>query len=518
MTASRLAILFLLLLPLAAQPDIDSVVQRARTEFDVPGIAVAIVHEGRLVMAKGYGVGRLDTGEPVTPKTLFGVASNTKAFTSAALAILVDEGKLAWDDRVVDRLPSFQMSDPYVSREMRIRDLLIHNSGLALGAGDLMYFPESNFTSAEILARLRHVPLSTSFRSRYAYDNILYLAAGAVIEAVSGKTWDTFIHDRILDPLGMTMTVTNMKALATRSGVALPHAPGDDGKLRQLNHSSLDNNSPAASIQSSVEEMSRWVMLQLNEGQLEGKRIFSARQSREMWSPQTIIPVSTPPKPLAGLKSNFQAYGLGWNLTDYRGEKIVSHTGGLFGMVSRVTMVPSKKLGVIVLTNQENGAAFNAITWTAIDHYLNAPPTDWVAAQKESLELRKTEAAKKVAGEASKRNADSKPSLPLASYAGRYRDAWYGDVIVDETGGRLAMRFTHSPSLNGLLEHFQYDTFIARWGDRTMNADAYVTFTLSAEGTIERVRMKAVSPLTDFSFDFHHLDLKPIAKDAPAYD
>jgi hypothetical protein len=271
-------------------------------------------------------------------------------------------------------------------------------------------------------------------------------------------------------------------------------------------------------MQSSVEEMSRWVMLQLNEGELDGKRIFSARQSREMWSMQTIIAVGTPPKPLAAMKANFAGYGLGWNLNDYRGEKIVSHTGGLFGMVSRVTMIPSKKLGVIVLTNQEAGAAFNAITYTVLDHYLNAPSTDWVAAQKEALDARKAEAAKKVAGEASKRNAQSKPSLPLSSYAGRYRDAWYGDIIVEESAGTLKMRFTHSPSLNGTMEHFQYDTFIARWTDRTMNADAYVTFTLSPEGSIEQVKMKAVSPLTDFSFDFHHLDLKPVAKDAPPYD
>jgi CubicO group peptidase (beta-lactamase class C family) len=518
MTASRLAILPLLFLPVLAQPNLDTVAERARTEFDVPGIAVAIVHDGKMVFAKGYGVRRLDTGEPVTPKTLFGVASNTKAFTAAALAILVDEKKLAWDDRVIDRLPSFQMSDPYVSREMRVRDLLIHNSGLALGAGDLMYFPESTFTSDEVYARLRHVPLSTSIRSRYAYDNILYLVAGKLIETVGGKPWDVFIRERILDPLGMTQTALSVKTLASRTDVALPHAPGDDGKLRQLNHASMDNNAPAAAIQSSVGEMSRWVMLQLNQGELDGKRIFSERQSREMWSMQTIIPVATPPKPLAGLQANFAGYGLGWNLADYRGEKVVSHTGGLFGMVSRVTMIPSKKLGVIVLTNQENGAAFNAITYTVVDHYLGAPATDWVAAQKQALDQRKAEALKKVESEASKRNAASRPSLPQSAYAGRYRDAWYGDVIVEESNGKLAMRFTHSPSLDGVLEHFQYDTFIARWGGRTMNADAFVTFTLSAEGSIDRVRMKAVSPLTDFSFDFHHLDLKPVAKDAPAYD
>lgn len=518
MTAPRLAFLPLLILPLLAQPQLDSVVQRARTDFDVPGIAVAIVHEGKMVFAKGYGVSRLDTSAPVTSKTLFGVASNTKAFTAAALAILVDEGKLAWDDRVIDRLPSFQMSDPYVSREMRIRDLLIHNSGLALGAGDLMYFPEGTLSEDEVYSRLRHVPLSTSFRSRYAYDNILYLVAGKVIEKVSGKTWAAFLRERILDPIGMSQTVLSVRHLDARPDVALPHAPGDDGKLQQLKHSSMDNNAPAAAMQSSVEEMSRWVMLQLNEGELDSKRIFSARQAREMWSMQTIIPVGTPPKPLAALKANFAGYGLGWNLNDYRGEKVVSHTGGLFGMVSRVTMIPSKKLGVIVLTNQENGAAFNAITYTVLDHYLNAPPTDWVAAQKEALDARKAEAAKKVAGEASKRNARSNPSLPLSAYAGRYRDPWYGDIIVEESAGTLRMRFTHSPSLNGTMEHFQYDTFIARWTDRTMNADAYVTFTLSPEGTIEQVKMKAVSPLTDFSFDFHHLNLKPVAKDAPPYD
>lgn len=217
------------------------------------------------------------------------------------------------------------------------------------------------------------------------------------------------------------------------------------------------------------------------------------------------------------MRPNFSAYGLGWGLNDYRGWKIVSHTGGLAGLVSRVTMVPDLKLGMVVLTNQEAGGAFQAVTYTVLDHYFQAPPTDWVQAYLAAATKRETDADEVLKKAAAKRNADSRPSLPLAGYACRYRDAWYGDVVVEEQGGKLAIRFTHTPGLAGELEHWQYDTFVARWRDRTMLADAYVTFSLKPDGAIDQVKMAPVSPLTDFSYDFQDLLLKPVPAGTPPF-
>jgi CubicO group peptidase (beta-lactamase class C family) len=499
-----------------AQPNLDAVVEWTLKQFDVPGMAVGIIQDGKVVVAKGYGVRKLGDPAPVSARTLFGIASNTKAFTSAAIAILVDEKKLEWDQRVVDVLPWFQMSDPYVTREMRIRDLLPHRSGLALGAGDLMIF-DGDLTAREVIRRLRFVPLSTSFRSRYAYDNILYPVAGAVIEQASGKPWAQFIRERIFQPLGMTHSYTSVNDVPAGADIAEPHAPVD-GALRTIPPMKLDSSAPAGAIQSPVEDMLKWVDMQLHEGQYPGGRLFTAAQSREMWTPHISIPISDPPRELAALKPNFQAYALGWVTYDYRGQRIVTHTGGLNGMVTRVTLVPEKKLGIVVLTNQQEGAAFSAVTMTILDHYLGAPPADWVAAYGAVRKARVDRARDEVAKAASIRNAESKPSLPLGLYAGRYRDPWYGDVLVEEKDRKLWMRFTHSPALTGVLEHFQYDTFIARWKDRAMDADAYVTFSLNPDGSIERVKMRAVSPLTDFSYDFHDLALTPAPKDTPAYD
>jgi CubicO group peptidase (beta-lactamase class C family) len=505
-------LLLLIAFGAAAQPDLDGTVHRVLKEFDVPGIAVGVIHKSKIQVSKGYGVRRLGDPAPVTARTLFGIASNTKAFTAAALAILVDEKKISWDQRVIDVLPSFQMSDPYVTREMRIRDLLVHRSGLALGAGDLLYFPDSDFTAKDVLQRLRHVPLTTSFRSKYAYDNILYVVAGAVIEQASGKSWAGFLQERIFAPLGMTRTWAGVGDVPEGEDIAVPHAPSG-GKLIPIARTTFTSAAPAGAIQSSLDDMFKWVNVQLDEGEYSGKRLFSAAQSLEMWTPHIFIPISpTRPKELASLKPNFQAYALGWNTYDYRGERIVYHTGGLNGMVTRVTLVPEKKLGIMVFTNQQEGGAFQAVTMSVLDHYLGAPRNDWVSAFSAARKRQVNEAKEKVAKAASERNAGSKPSLPLAKYAGTYRDGWYGDVVVEETNGTLTMRFTHSPALTGPLEHFQYDTFIARWIDRSQDADAYVTFSLNPDGSIERVKMKAVSPLTDFSYDFHDLKLTPAGK------
>jgi CubicO group peptidase (beta-lactamase class C family) len=515
--ASAAAAFCALALPLLAQDYLDKVVDHARKEFNVPGIAVAVVKDGKPVVLKGYGIRRLGDPAPVTPHTIFGIASNSKVFTSAALAMLVDEGQLDWDDRVVDRLPGFQMSDAYVTREMRIRDLLCHRSGLTLGAGDLMFWPASDLTSSQIIYRIRFVPLGASFRSAYAYDNILYNVAGAVIQQISGKSWSEFIQERFFAPLNMRDSKTSVRDIDASTDAVAPHAL-DEGKLRALEHMPLDNNAPAGAILSSVDDMSRWVIALLNKGALDnGKRLFSERQARILWTPLTILRLADAQPELADVQPHFIDYAMGEVLQDYRGHILVWHTGGLQGMVSIVAMLPELNAGVVVLTNQEEVGAFQSIANTILDHYLGAPQKDWVAAFA-AVKKRQTEEAEKMVREAAaKRDPSSKPSLPLDSYAGRYRDPWYGDIVVEKKGEGLGIRFTHTPGLTGKLEHWQQDTFVARWDDRSLLADAYITFSLNPDGTIERAKMKAVSPLTDFSFDFQDLVLKPVAKKAAPY-
>lgn len=494
-----------------APQDLDAYAARILKEFEVPGLAIAIVKDGKVVLAKGYGVRKLGEPKLVDENTLFGIASNTKAFTAALLAMLVDEGKISWDDPVIKHLPGFQLYDPYVTREMTIRDLLTHRSGLGLGAGDLLWWPPTDFSRDELVRRLRFIKPASSFRSRYAYDNVLYMVAGQVITAVTGKSWDDFIEERIFAPLGMTTSNTSVRIFSSSVDVATPHAKFD-GRVQTISPQPLDNVAPCGAINSSVAEMARWLIAQLNRGAIsENNRLFSERQSREMWSAQTILPLNDPPPHLAPLRANFAAYGLGWGLTEYRGFKTVSHTGGLLGYVSRVTLVPDLNLGVVVLTNQQSGGAFQSLTYRVLDHYMNAPATDWIAAYKKSEDMGEARAAQVAKGQAANRAADSKPSLPLAKYAGRYTDAWYGDMMISLENDKMVLRFAHTPLLVGDLEHWQYDTFIARWRDRSLEADAFVSFALKPDGSIEQVKMVAASPLTDFSFDFHDLLFVPAA-------
>jgi len=496
----------------AVPPGIDALVSRIMKAFEVPGLAVAIVKDGRVALAKGYGVKRLGDPAPVDAETLFGIASNTKVVTATALGLLVEEGKLSWDAPVVDYLPWFMMSDPYVTRELSIRDLLVHRSGLGLGAGDLLWWPESTYNRREVAQRLRYIKPAASFRSAYAYDNVLYLVAGEVIQAVSGLTWEDFVAERILKRVGMTGSNVRHSAAAEGGNVATPHARVE-GAVRPIKPFTSDNTNPAGGINAGAADMAKWMLVRLARGKLaDGTALYSERTAREIDTPVTIQPNYPPPAELAALKSNFSAYALGVGVRDYRGQRVLTHTGGLPGYVSIVTLLPERNLGVAVLTNAESTNAFSALTWTIMDHDLGAPATDWAGAYLK-LQARSDAAMAKSLGEsAAARDASSKPSLPVAKYAGIYADAWYGDVAIEEAGGKLVMRFTRTLALVGDMEHWQYDTFIVRWRDRELRADAYVTFALNPDGSVERAKMEAVSPETDFSFDFHDLDLRPARK------
>ncbi|MGH7581412.1 MAG: serine hydrolase [Gemmatimonadales bacterium] len=509
----------LLATPLAAQnapPNFDGYVRRVMETFTVPGLSVAIVKDGKVVLAKGYGVRGMKAPAPVDHNTRFGIASNTKLFTATALALLVEEGKLEWDAPVSRYLPWFAMYDPYVTRELSVRDLLVHRSGLGLGAGDLLWWPPSTYDRKEIARRLRFIPPATSFRSAYAYDNVLYTVAGEVIEAVSGQTWEEFVRTRILAKVGMTESDVLHSAAGRGGNVAGTHAEVE-GTVRAIAPFLSDNTNPAGGIMSGASDMAKWMMVQLDSGKVAGgERLFAPATTTQLWREVTPMPIGDPPEGLPHLRAHMAGYALGLNVRDYRGRTLLQHTGGLPGYVSKVAMIPEIRLGVAVLTNQESGVAFESIVYQVLDHYLGAKAPDYPALYQRLVRKGQTELRALAQKASATRDSASGPSLPLARYAGTYRDAWYGDVGITVEGKGLAIRFSESPALVGDMIHWQHDTWLVRWRDRELRADAYATFALNYDGSIERLRMVPSSPAVDFSFDFQDLELRPVKGKAGA--
>ncbi len=489
---------------------IDSLTELVLKTFDVPGIAVGVVKDGKLIHTKGYGVRSLRTMQKVDENTLFGVASNTKAFTAAALGMLVDEKKITWDDKVADYIPGFRLYSPYVSSEFTIRDLLTHRSGLGLGAGDLMMFPDSSsFTKEEIIHNLRYLKQVSGFRTKYDYDNLLYIVAGEVVAKVSGKSWEDFIESRFLQPLEMTATAVSMKRVKNKSNIIDPHAPVN-GKVQALTIDWSETANAAGGLVSNVTDLSKWIVVQMDHGKYgNGKQLFSDEVHEEMWTPQTIIPAQAAPP----YNTHFASYGLGWFLSDVKGYKQVTHTGGLAGVVTQITLLPELKLGIIVLTNQQSGAAFTAITNTIKDSYLGIPAMDRVKQMHDRV-LRGQAEAKKITDQIEKdietqqKVVAAKPVLSL--FTGTYRDPWFGNVVISLQNGKMRLQSIRSPRLRGDVSYYRGNTFIVKWDDRSFDADAYVMFSLDMDGKPSAMKMKAISPLTDFSFDFHDLELTRI--------
>ena len=507
------AALLLPALPLAAQAapkEVDAYVTQALKRFGQPGVGIAVVQDGKVVFAQGWGVRKVGEPAPVTGETMFQIASNSKAVTSAALAILVDDGKLKWDDPVTDYLPWFRLGgDAYITREMTIRDLLCHRSGLSLGAGDLLWW-FGDFDREEIARRLRYITPATSFRTHYAYDNVLFIVAGEVVKAASGMSWDDFVRTRIFQPLGMRHVNTSVRDFRPGDNVAVPHARVNTaGAMEPIGWDTVDNIGAGAAVNASVADWAKWLMVQLDSGRVDAThRLWQAEQTRALWNPEINIPVSVPAPPFTALRANFSGYALGWQVRDYRGLKLVTHTGGLAGMLSRVFMVPEKRLGIVVFTNGETNA-FNALGWWVLDYYLGAPRTDWVAAYSQAGDETLTRDRAFEDSATAARHADVGPSLPLDKLAGRYTDAWYGDVTLAVEHGHLVLHWSRSPGLTADLEHWQYDTFRARMRVKYA-ADAFVTFQLTPEGTVDRMLLAPFLPSTDFSFDYQDLLFHPV--------
>ncbi|MDH4049209.1 MAG: serine hydrolase [Gammaproteobacteria bacterium] len=488
---------------------IEKTIARTMEEFQLPGMAVSIVYQGKLYYSAGHGIVETGTHQPVDDRTLFQIASLSKAFTAATLAILADDGKLDWDDPVIDFLPEFRMSDPWVTREFTIRDLLTHRSGLPLGAGDLLLFPQTNSTREDIILALRYLKPASSFRSEFAYDNLLYIIAGEVVARTSGISFEEFLEQRLLFPLGMrdcTATLARVDGAAVK---ATPHVL-TDGKHETTLSLESSLGSAAGGINCSARSMATWMSFILNKGlTAEGEQLISGDNFSQLLKPVTLLPGSGYVVEHTG--SYLNAYALGWGVSTFYGQPMLSHSGGLWGMTTFIVLLPEQNLGVFVTNNLLSPAPRAAVN-DIVDQFLKGiskdTGKDWIAIVAEASSGRRSDAAAAVAEAEASRTADSKPSLPLDAYVGTYRDPWYGNIEITTTDDdRLHFQSGRSETLSGRLEHFQFDTFIARWSDRKLNADAYVSFSLSPTGEVERIRMKAVSPTTDFSFDFHDLDL-----------
>jgi CubicO group peptidase (beta-lactamase class C family) len=512
--------------PAAAAPpaDLEARVNALLDSFGAPGASVAIVEDGEVTFARGFGVTDLEDPVPVTADTNFAIGSVTKAFTAAGLAILVDDGKIGWDDPVIDHMPEFRMADAWITREMTVRDLLVHRSGLGLGAGDLLFVPRSDLTRADVVERLGHIPLENDFRGSYAYDNILYMVAGRLIEKVSGQDWEAFTTERILRPAGMARATTRNDDRGDERLIADPHARIDGpirgmGTMERLDDRLIVSQvaAPAGGIAASANDMARWIEAQLALGDLPDTgtadaRLFSEEQAREMWSPVVLMPEPGFPAPLDRTEPLFNTYALGWNVRDYQGSRVIMHGGGVYGSITRLILLPEQDVGIFLATNSEEAGLLTGLQFELIDHYLGIEGNDWSAEFGKFIDDYFSDAARALAAPES-RPADVGPSRPLSAYAGRYKDPWFGTIAITEQDGALKVDYPHWQGVTATLEHWQYDTFVTRYDEEGFEP-AYVTFQLDAEGAVDRITMKAVSPVADFSWDYRDLLFTPVASDS----
>jgi len=490
---------------------------------DQPALGVAVVKDGATVLARGYGVKVQGKPARADEHTLFAIASNTKNVTAAALAILVDEGKVKWDEPVRTYLPGFTLSDPYIGEHITVRDTLSHRAGFGLGAGDLLFWPNSDRTRAEVLAQAAFVPIEDGFRARYHYCNLMFVVAGAVLEAVSGMSWEAFIQTRILDKVGMTETVP-LARLADASKSALPHGRVGpplryQGAMTQIAKSIVevwnwDSAAAAGGICTTPTDWAKWIAVRLNDGKLpDGTRLYSEDAAREMYRPNVIVGSSAGPTAELPNRSIASTYAMGLQVQDYRGERIASHGGGSPGGISATVLIPGRKTGFSVFSNAEESFLLRALRSGITDICMDKVDVDWIA---DSKKLEAEGNAKSIAAAAeidAKQAAGAPPSMPLDAYAGTWRDPWYGDIVIaPRTEGRgrnrksgLWLSFTHTPALQGWLEPYDGETFRTRFPDKR-EEDAFVTFSiLTAKPATATV--KGVSPDIDFSYDYQDLRL-----------
>jgi CubicO group peptidase (beta-lactamase class C family) len=508
--------------PVKAQPveisveELNQFIQDVSNEFNVPGIAVAVIKDQRIVYERGFGLRNIETRKPVDRHTKFCIASITKSFTATSLEILADRGKLKLDDRVIDHLSWFHMSDPYVTREMRVRDLLAHRSGLGQHAGDLLFVPETTYSNREVVERLGELPVASGFRDSFSYENAMFAVASLVVEQTSGESYADFVRNHIFAPLRMSDAVINAAHLGPADNFAAAYEPRFDAQLEAIPPMAWENNPGAAGIYASIDDMAKWTKMQLSIADEKragsAPHLISEAAQRRMWS--MLIPIDIDPAATPDLKPaqpNFLGYGEGWYLSDYQGHRTVWHGGEFPGTVSLLTLLPESHLGIVVLTNQESDNALNAITLHVIDEYLQSartePKTDWLKAFLDAEHQSQARMAATKRSEKMPEPSNSDPPADLKRFAGLYRDRWYGDIAIDLEQDGLRVLFTHSPRLIGSMQPIGDRKFLVTWDDRTLKADAIMEFDVDKAGTAISARMSRASSEVSKAYDYQDLQL-----------
>ncbi len=510
--AASIVILFLFSFTFAqiSDAELDRLIKETQKTFDVPGMSVGIIKDGKVIYQKGHGVASLKTNRAMNSETLVGIASNSKGFTGTALAMLADEGKLNWDDKVIKFIPEFKMYEDYVTKEITVKDLITHRSGLGLGQGDLMFFPEGGtYTIKDIIHNVRYLKPEHSFRNTMDYNNIMFIVAGEVITRASGMSWAEFIEQRILRPVGMTDSYGSYNRAQKISNKIDAHAPVS-GKAIAVPHDWNETANAAGGIMSNIPDMLTWAEFLINGFKTkEGKQLVSNKQIQQLWQIQQPAPVPASLK--SAYDTDFYGYGLGWFISDVKGHKQIQHTGGLIGTVTQFTVIPDLKLGIVVLTNQQSGAAFNTITNTVKDSYLGIPERNWLKTYGDRMAKVNAGFDKEKAdiyAKAAEFQKDKKSQIDFKSVSGTYHDAWFGDVDLIKEGRKLRIVSRTSPRLKGELIPYSADSYIAKWDDRSYDADALITFDYDTAGKAKSLKIKPISGITDFSFDFEDLDLQ----------
>lgn len=483
---------------LQAQSSLDELedyYKQALEDWEVPGMAVAIIQNDSLILSEGYGVSDINTGAKVDDKTLFAIASNTKAFTAAGIGILVDQGKVEWDDKVIDHLPWFRMYSPYVTQEMTVRDLLCHRSGLKTFSGDLLWYG-SEYDRREVVERARHLEPEYGFREQFGYSNIMYLAAGLVIETVSGMSWDAFIKKHFFEPLDMERTITSTRDLENFDNVAAPHNNLDEGIIA-IDYLNWDNIAPAGSIISCVSDVKNWIKLQLQNGVFKNDTIFSKRVQHEMWSQHTPLSVSPYSRKMYP-STHFKSYGMGWSLFDYHGRKVVTHNGGYDGMISQTVLLPEEKAGFVILTNSISGI-YRALMYKTMDYLLEAESKDWSKLFLKRYERYEKYKADQQAKKDSLRAKNTEPALALKAYTGTYSGELYGDAKVSLIDGKLKIQLEPSPKFHSVMEHWHYDTFKIKFEEFPSLPRGWVNFIIDRDGKVQEMRIDVPNPDFDFT-------------------
>ncbi len=469
--------------------ELDAFIAEGVHDWEIPGLTIAVVRNDSVLIAKGYGVRRLGAPGAVDAQTEFGIMSTTKAFTALAMAMLVDDGKVAWSDPITKHLPEFQFSDPFLTREATVKDLLTHNIGL--GNADLMW-GRGDLSRAEILKRVRYVPTAYSLRGSFTYQNIMYGAAGELIARVSGMSWEDFVRTRILTPLGMSQTYTTYAAMHTASGEnqSEPHFRVRD-TIRVIADETVDVLPAAGAMWSNATDMAKWVLFLLDSGRVNGKRLVSEGQFRELLEPQSFVTASEFYPTAQITKPHWMTYGLGWFEQDFRGRFLAFHTGSLDGRTAMMGLLPDAKVGVFIAGNLDHAEFRHALLLQVMDIFAGTNggvSRNW---STEFLALYKGIHAKGDSATAAfeaKRVKGTKPSLAIASYAGTFTHPVWGDLLIRDANGTLSAHLGPNAANSGTLEHFHYDTFRTFLGDGRGGAN-YFVFQVDAEGKVNRVIM-----------------------------